>query len=1159
MADIPVYILIKAQENQGERIAITTSLFISEITEADEDIIEDKNASTNLKQSAILATKLSHNLLYKQGLIQSYHHPSYTPEKSLCQVHGFSAGLAFVLAYTTKLYPPTKIIPAIAATGELQENGAVITVEGIEEKIKAAINTLPKASIIIYPAGNKISQPLLDSAQKKEIILTAVNRIEEALLAIGISLPKYHQSPFKGLVPLTFEDSDYFFGRTALIDEIIKQKFIKQKNLVFLGSSGSGKSSLVQAGILPALTTSHKDYFKDNTLLWHIVSPKIFSQMSAEQLLSLFTKPLQPYLEDINSIAEDSILTALEKAALHHKTTSASLIMVIDQFEELLIFSEIQQQVIKDILQVLMKVNSWMIITLRSDFMPQYQDLGWIEFFGDNAFINIQPPSTESLLEIIEKPAQLKDLSFEIDNNNVSLAIKLYEEASQSPHTLPLLAFMLKTLYEKRDEKNNTLLFKVYEEVGGLKHVIGQQAEQCLKTLPEIIRITLNELLPALVTINSEGKVMASSALFTHFNLQTQTLINAFVQERLLVINENQEVSVVHEALLTHWPRAQEQINQKVETLKLRDELKQQAKDWLAAEKNNSWLLKGLALSKAEHLYKHYHSYLNQETIAYIDKSKAQRFTTYSLRFIAVIIILASIGFGINFYNIKRHQEKQNLLTQANAFLDRGDWQTASHYYAQALATDPNRIDLKIKALRTTLALEDRAEIEKAITTLAKRKDLGEYQATVLLLQGDFIMSESGKEKQGIALVKQALDMGALNEADTLYAKGLIAETVPEAKNYFQQAITIEPFHHRANAGLLSVLILSGEFDLAHEQVIFAKARFYQDPLFTILESLLVFAEGDVEKSMAILEAIKNEENRSKVEDIQDFLRSFAGVLNIIKKLQNLEQMTAFDMVYLMNSLSAFGKKTQTPALGEFGLNLPASRFLFQNFFKVMFAYKDFLSGKYEKAIHKTEKMYQTTPDGIFLYLQGIFTLGTAKQKIKAKEEWLENLKTASDLFHQAIEAPSFCKKVFNSYYYKGSVFIDTMLLATKSENNNSELIQQTLQHLQWLQDNKELTVKDHKKITTALVLLLEDSSLRTETLITINRGLVQDWQQQEPDNIQPKALLAKIEFYAGNYNKALQITDEVLAIMADNIEVQKLKKEIYKQLSLLIEEKLKE
>ena len=464
-------------------------------------------------------------------------------------------------------------------------------------------------------------------------------------------------SPFRGLQVFEPDHAEVFFGRTRAIadlrDRLTLQAAAGQAFILLFGTSGSGKSSLVRAGLLPTLT---QPGVVEGIGLWRWA---IYRPSATMDLIGGLASTLQgqalPELPGLGFDAEElaalwreapdrgvaPIRAALETAAERwakaeqlQSAPAARLLLVIDQMEELFTREDVSDELREGFVQVLSALARsgvvWIVGTMRSDFYSYCTDLPELVTLKEGAGqYDLAPPNSAELGQIIRYPARAAGLRFEVNTRTGErLDDRLQEAAAKDPESLPLLEFTLEELFKQR--KDNVLTFAAYDALGGLEGAIAQRAEAVFNDLEPESQAELATLLHALVTISSDGTPTARQAPLETLTNQParKTLVDSFVTERLLATSHNPDdqavVRVAHEALLAHWPRARKQIEEDRGFLAARARVEADAAVWLEKGREPSFLLpSGRRLAEAADLLSTYREDLKDETVSYIQASVA--------------------------------------------------------------------------------------------------------------------------------------------------------------------------------------------------------------------------------------------------------------------------------------------------------------------------------------------------------------------------------------------------------------------------------------------------------------------------------------------------------------------------------------------------------
>ncbi|MBC6480239.1 MAG: caspase family protein [Hormoscilla sp. GM7CHS1pb] len=278
--------------------------------------------------------------------------------------------------------------------------------------------------------------------------------------------------PYKGLESFGFNDEDpkYFYGRTALVDEMLDR--LRERNfLAVVGASGSGKSSAVQAGLLHQLQLGQRLSGSDE---WKIV---IFRPGK---------HPLESLVRAFGGAPEQfDFSDGLNLAQLVRITGYPEVVLVADQFEEAFTLCEdlkLREWFFACLLRALEKprTNLRVIITMRSDFFGKCteQDYSGLAKKIQNNLVTVTPMSRDDLQEAIEKPAWKVGLDVPRD-----LVERMLSDVEEQPGSLPLLQYTLQELW--KNHEGNCLTLAAYTKLGGVKGTLEKRADQVYDNLPK--------------------------------------------------------------------------------------------------------------------------------------------------------------------------------------------------------------------------------------------------------------------------------------------------------------------------------------------------------------------------------------------------------------------------------------------------------------------------------------------------------------------------------------------------------------------------------------------------------------------------------------------------------------------------------------------------
>lgn len=484
---------------------------------------------------------------------------------------------------------------------------------------------------------NQLRRALGDSATEPTYIETIRKRgyrtLAEVRFPIGhqaTASPQSWQggSPFPGLQAYSANYAEVFFGRSeqisTLLNRISQQILFGRAFCLILGPSGSGKSSLINAGVVPNLmkgdgyngigvasfsSLDFADVSKGQLLTdlasamldWEINDTPVFEGMSAETLAIQLVEDIQ------------SVINQCTQALKAKPFSNPFFALFIDRLEVLLsspLFSDTERTQFIELLEQLATSKAVIIISAcRNDFYPllvNYPSLMAGKARG--AHFDLAPPTRTELLQMIRLPAVAANLSWEVDSDTaMPLDEMLCSDAASNPDALPMLQYTLQALYLQRSA-DDKLLVSVYHALGGIEGAIGKNAEQAISHLSDAEKASLPRILSLLVTLREDEKSITSrTARWSQLQSTAETaLVQAMVDSRLFVSHlQNGEpcFSIAHEALLRRWPRATAWISEHNDSLSIKSRLQHLSKRWLSEAKNSAYLLaEGKPLKEAQSL-----------------------------------------------------------------------------------------------------------------------------------------------------------------------------------------------------------------------------------------------------------------------------------------------------------------------------------------------------------------------------------------------------------------------------------------------------------------------------------------------------------------------------------------------------------------------------
>ena len=479
-------------------------------------------------------------------------------------------------------------------------------------------------------------------------------------------------SPYLGLFKFEEGDKDKFFGRDKWIIELTN--YLEEKNvLLLLGASGSGKSSLVQAGLIPKL----KDDFGASKLVNLTFVPDVHPFKSFSGCLA--PKYRQSKAEIAQSVQEETLIKVVEGL----KNNSDLWFIFIDQFEELFTRTPKTERdiFIKSLIKLIEKNNSLVkiVMTMRADFLDKlspYPSLGKIH----DQYSKMLTDMDENELRLaIAEPAARNGVIFEQGLINQIIA-DFYEQAG----SLPLLQYTLDLLWQKDHIQERVLNIKTYQEIGGVTGALEKQADKIYGKFNEQQRKAAEEIFLELISLEGEKAVSrrADKSSFEQEEMQKEVLYQLIDNHLLVSKGEDGKptVEVAHEALLRSWKVLQDLIREKEEIIVLRSRLYADAKQWddlqkQDAVKASSELWGGSKLAKIVEFQKN-NSLPNLDTVAIefikasvtqAERQKNEKIRT-ARRIAAGSLVAVVVSTGLGFMAWKQTQQAELNLANARGF-----------------------------------------------------------------------------------------------------------------------------------------------------------------------------------------------------------------------------------------------------------------------------------------------------------------------------------------------------------------------------------------------------------------------------------------------------------------------------------------------------------
>ncbi len=501
--------------------------------------------------------------------------------------------------------------------------------------------------------------------------------------AIG---PPSVRNPYKGLRAFDEEDAADFFGRDELVRRLRERLEARGgvRLVVLAGPSGAGKSSVVRGGLIPEL------------------------RKRGGEIAVMFpgADPLGVLAKATAEVTGESAVDVLERVRSGGSVTDHSVVVVVDQLEEL--FTMAQPGDADRFLTLMAGGNTsvqW-VVTVRTDFLDRmvyHELLG--EVLGD-VVVLVPPLYDHEVAAAVTGPARSVGVGVEPE-----LVSEVVRDVKTRPGALPLLQYSITDTFERR--RTGTLTLNDYQAAGGISGALARRADEFYESMNGSDREATRQLLLALVTVTETGegvrrRVPQDTVMSLPFSERDmRAIIERLGVLRLLVFDQDIEtgqatIEVAHETLITEWPRLAQWVEDTREDLRLRERLAAATREWVGSHRDNGFLLTRSRLDRFAgwagdtdlELTSPEQDYLESSLEAQRAQQRRANRTRRVIAGIVVLILVIVTGLGALFFSQRRASEEQSRIVQA------ADLAAAANFN---LEIDPElSILLALEAVETT-------------------------------------------------------------------------------------------------------------------------------------------------------------------------------------------------------------------------------------------------------------------------------------------------------------------------------------------------------------------------------------------------------------------------------------------------------------------------
>ncbi|MDX2932743.1 hypothetical protein [Streptomyces ipomoeae] len=440
------------------------------------------------------------------------------------------------------------------------------------------------------------------------------------------------RSPYRGLARFEADDSDLFFGREALVSELAETVREHRFAAVF-GPSGSGKSSLLRAGLIPRLRQEEADR---RPAVIRVLTP-------GERPARTHTKALVPREGDLDTW------------------------VIIDQFEELftLCGDREERDRFLDLLLAARRPESRLrvVIAVRGDFYGRCADHRELAEAVCRANLLVGPMNRDELREAITGPAAAAGLNVER-----ALTARIIDEVVDRPGALPMLSHALLETWRRR--RGRLLTLAAYEETGGVLGAIAATAEKVYGDLPADQGRTARHILLRLIAPGDGTADTRRPASRAELGAGAHEVLEHLAAARLVTL-DGDTVELAHEALISGWPRLAGWIEEGRDRLRAQRRLGEAARGWEELERDAGALYRGARLARAEELFAREpdgdlsaaeRAFLTASLAARDTERKAETRTARRTRFLAVglsVFLVLALVAGLTAWERERVSQEE--------------------------------------------------------------------------------------------------------------------------------------------------------------------------------------------------------------------------------------------------------------------------------------------------------------------------------------------------------------------------------------------------------------------------------------------------------------------------------------------------------------------
>lgn len=457
--------------------------------------------------------------------------------------------------------------------------------------------------------------------------------------------------PYKGLDVFEEEDAEFFFGRERLVQELLSR--VKQSRTVFItGPSGSGKSSLVRAGLIHALK---QGAIKDSERwLYETMKP---GREPLKDLALAFSRLKSPELANYFQAHahETGILHECAESVLSGRADQR-LVLFVDQFEEVFtqVSGEQERLAFLDMLAHAGTVENGRVIVLfamRSDFVSNCANYPALNELLNQHFRQVGAMQPEELVSAIALPAKHVGLPVEAE-----LVSRIINDMKGEPGALPLMQFALKDLFDAEQARGGLIDLNLedYLRRGGIHKALERHADAEFSKLTKVEQTLTENLFKGLVEIGQNAPVTRRIARFEEFTSSEagtaafESVVRRLADARLVSTDEDKAagrtITLAHEKLIEAWPWLKQLVSDNRNFIQMQNQILEDASEWEQHGKDKSYLYSGTRLASVQKTIRD-HQIRNEKARLFLSASrKAQNRNLLQIGVIALLLLVMGVA-----------------------------------------------------------------------------------------------------------------------------------------------------------------------------------------------------------------------------------------------------------------------------------------------------------------------------------------------------------------------------------------------------------------------------------------------------------------------------------------------------------------------------------